>query len=898
MRNNIYAGLVVTLAILIAGLLPSCDKNTNTTTDVFNAIPENTSLVVRTENIDSVSAIIAQGNALADMFYSPKSEIAAPICCVIDSLKKAGFFGNHLHENAALAVRKDGNSGLCQLYVCTTDMADKNSEAATTDSLKHLESAESRIYNDCEIVKYKLQPSEKTLYISFINGLMLASSSQRYMEDAILCLTGAGRRISDDELFAKAFATSGKKELANVMISTKEFVNIFASELFEDNILVKTMNEIDSWASFDLITGKPFTLNGFDFPKSDSAGFTSIIRTQPAIEFTSLAVIPEKSAAYILMSFANPQAYDEALNNYLSSTGRLKDREKVVSAMNEAFGFDAKAKFYSLIKHEFAYVATESCDDEEKGVAVICGLQSQSAAEMELKGMVQDDNVTNLGEGFNGTVFKMPYDDIPAALFGELFANCRGNYVCCMNNFMIFANSIDDLRMIAKEITLNNTMKANLAHRDFRNNFATSSAMFAYFSFAQGPEMLKRIFSRQYASDIENQRYNIGSMGAIGIQMKEVDEMMYCNISLVESDQPAMMAQNQTSWETNIGTDLATKPFIVTNHDTGEKEIIVQDKDNVLYLLNSSGRETWHIQIDDRIIGNILQVDSYKNDKLQYIFSTKNKIYIVDRLGNFMPKFPLQLRAEATTPISVFDYENNRNYRIMVACEDKRVYVYDISGNLIKGWNFGEAENTINSEISHYVISTEDFIVFHDSYKAYFVARNGSPKMQFQTNFKFSDNNIYCDLSSSAKFVATDDHGTIHRFFKSNKQDSISIRQFSPKHNFVLGDIDYDSKPEYIFTDSTKIFVYDSSNKLLFDYDFGATVSKPYIYKFGRETKIGIIAGNGKIYLLNQNGTMHNGFPLNGTTPFSIYEAGGNDGTYNLLTGLSRGRLCNYKITK
>lgn len=897
MKNNIYAATLVALAIAIACSLVSCDKSTKQSADVFDAIPENSSLVVRTENIDSISSLIADGNKLMDMFYSPKSEIAAPICCVIDSLKKAGLFGNHLQENAALAIRKDGNSGLCQLYICVTDLTD-DSAATLTDSLKHIEASESRIYNDREIVKYKIMPSGKTLSISFINGLMLASSSQRYIEDAILCLTGAGRRQSDDELFAKAFATSGKKELANVMISTKEFVNIFASELFEDNDIVKTISETNSWASFDLVSGKPLTLNGFDFPKGDSTGFTSIIGTQPAIEFSSLAVIPEKSAAYILMSFANPQRYDEALNAYLSSNGRLKDREKIVSAMNDAFGLDAKERFYSLIKQEFAYVVTESSYDAEKGVVVICGLQSQSAAEMELRKMVSDDNVTSLGEGFNGTVFKMPYDDIPAALFGEIFANCRGKYVCCMNNFMVFANSIDDLRMIAKEITLNNTMKANLAHKDFRNNFATSSAMFAYFSFAQGPEMLKRIFSRQYAADIENQKYNIGGMGAIGIQMKEVDEMMYCNISLVESDQPAMMTQKQTSWETNIGTDLATKPFVVTNHDTGEKEIIVQDKNNVLYLINSSGREIWHIQIDDRIIGNISQVDSYKNDKLQYLFSTKNKIYIVDRLGNFMPKFPLQLRSEATTPVSVFDYENKRNYRIMVACEDKHVYVYDVSGNLIKGWNFGEAENTINSEILHYVISTEDFIVFHDSYKAYFVARNGSPKMQFQTNFRFSDNNIYCDLSSSAKFVTTDDHGTIHRFFKSNKQDSISIRQFSPKHNFVLGDIDSDSKPEYIFTDSTKIFVYNSSNKLLFEHDFGATASKPYLYKFGRETKIGIIAGNGKIYLINQNGTMHNGFPLDGTTPFSIYEAGDTDGTYNLLTGLSRGRLCNYKITK
>ncbi|MBQ2077615.1 MAG: hypothetical protein II471_08910, partial [Bacteroidales bacterium] len=210
MKNNIYAATLVALAIAIACSLVSCDKSTKQSADVFDAIPENSSLVVRTENIDSISSLIADGNKLMDMFYSPKSEIAAPICCVIDSLKKAGLFGNHLQENAALAIRKDGNSGLCQLYICGTDLTD-DSAATLTDSLKHIEASESRIYNDREIVKYRIMPSGKTLSISFINGLMLVSSSQRYIEDAILCLTGAGRRQSDDELFAKAFATSAKR---------------------------------------------------------------------------------------------------------------------------------------------------------------------------------------------------------------------------------------------------------------------------------------------------------------------------------------------------------------------------------------------------------------------------------------------------------------------------------------------------------------------------------------------------------------------------------------------------------------------------------------------------------------------------------------------------------------
>lgn len=892
MKYKIIALSLVLLGV-VTMMLVSCSNEKSAVSDVYDVIPDNSSLIISTSDIDSVSSLVSKDNALVAMLYSQKSELGMPICRVVDSLRDIDMFAGHLMQDAVVAVRKDGNSGLCQLYVCKTDAVDENSLAGLVDTLKH-KGLESRIFNEIEILKCRLSNSNSSVFVSFANGLALFSSSSRYMEDALQCLSGNGKRLKDDACFAKAFSASGKNELANVFVNTRRFSDIFSSELFDDNALVRNFRSIDGWLTLDMLSGSPVSFNGFQYAESDSSSFVSFVKSQPAIEFNAFSVIPERSSAYMLVSFADAQGYDNALSEYMESTGKLAERNRKVADMNKAFGFDAKAKFYSIVKREFAYIVCDNDANQERGVYVACGLHSQSAAELELRNMVPDENIRSLGDGAV-TVFSLPYDDIPVALFGDMFANCRGNYVFFIGNFMVFANSMDDIKALVRDVSLNNTMKASISHREFLGKFSTTSTIFLYYNFPCGTEMLKRVLSRQYSSDIDAKRSAIGNNGVCGVQFKCMDGLVFCNLSFGELDSKHI-AESEIIWETNIGAAVAMKPCFVKNHDTGENEILVQDKNNMLYLLDASGKEIWHVLIDAPIRSQIYQVDAYKNGKLQYLFSTADKIYLVDRLGNFVDRYPLVLRAETTVPVSVFDYDGNHNYRIFAACNDNKVYVYDISGNLLKGWDFAGTENLVNSEISHYSISSEDFIVFHDSYKVYFVARNGSEKLKFLTGFKFSDNAIYCDVSGTPKFVTTDENGMVRRFFKDNRQDSISLGEFSSKHHFAMKDIDLDGKADYIFVDSARLSVYGNNGKLLFDYGFDTDVSAPTFYRFGGQTRIGLVSADGQLYLFNTNGTLHEDFPLSGEVPFSICESEG--GNYSLVTGTGKGRIVNYRITK
>lgn len=51
---------------------------------------------------------------------------------------------------------------------------------------------------------------------------------------------------------------------------------------------------------------------------------------------------------------------------------------------------------------------------------------------------------------------------------------------------------------------------------------------------------------------------------------------------------------------------------------------------------------------------------------------------------NMLAISPVTLKADTKAGMALYDYDKNKNYRIFVPCADRRVYLYDIRGQLIK----------------------------------------------------------------------------------------------------------------------------------------------------------------------------------------------------------------------
>ena len=77
----------------------------------------------------------------------------------------------------------------------------------------------------------------------------------------------------------------------------------------------------------------------------------------------------------------------------------------------------------------------------------------------------------------------------------------------------------------------------------------------------------------------------------------------------------------QERFQIILDKDAHTLPRFVTNHRTGEREVVIQDTDNQLYLIGHDGKILWKKRLDSPIVGDIYQVDLFRNGFLQLAFN-------------------------------------------------------------------------------------------------------------------------------------------------------------------------------------------------------------------------------------------------------------------------------------
>ena len=195
-------------------------------------------------------------------------------------------------------------------------------------------------------------------------------------------------------------------------------------------------------------------------------------------------------------------------------------------------------------------------------------------------------------------------------------------------------------------------------------------------------------------------------------------------------------------FDVEIDEEIIMYPHFVKNHVTKNLDIVVQDAKNNLYLISKDGKVIWKKKINQPILGKISQIDIYKNGRLQLIFNTKNKIYVLDRNGNNVKQFPKTFNDPITQPLAVFDYDNNKNYRLLVT-QGSELLMYDKSGKKVSGFKYKKSINKISSKPKHFRILNKDFIVFKIGSKIKILNRKGRERINVNDDINFSNQNVF-----------------------------------------------------------------------------------------------------------------------------------------------------------
>jgi len=747
------------------------------------------------------------------------------------------------------------------------------------------------------------------------NGLLIISHSAILVEGAIRQLD-LDNPLNNQPEFKNVAITAGKNVDANLYINLRTVPRLL-SGLFSDIYRERLAGSDDLaiWSVLDVnLKYDALLLNGFTSINPDKNLFLNIFREQTPQRSEIQKVIPADFATYMAFELDNYSDFKKKYDNYLDIKGSLRNRQQAIRQVNENYGIDIERTFTDIIEQELALIVTDIKDislDENTFFAVRCKNQTLAMEALEsmleqissnkhlpFSQMVFEQTITN---DFKQKFYQIPLPDPGNYIAGSLFTGTNNNYCTFIDNYLIFGKSINALSEYVYLNMLQSTLGSDLDFNRLSDYLAARSNIHLLINISHATALMEKYLSVQSVMNLEKNLASLQKFKTFSYQLSMENNLVYNNSFLKYSAQ--VKEEPRTEWASRLDNSVAGKPSLVTNHYTNDREIFLQDQKNKIYLINNSGRVLWKMELQGKINSDIYQIDYYKNGKLQLMFSTENQIHLIDRNGNYIENYPLNLRAHATTGMAVFDYEGNRDYRIFVPETDHRIYAYDVKGTLLSGWDFDKTDDPVYQPVQHYRIGDKDYLVCTDKYNIYILDRRGQKRVNVKEHFPVSQrNNCILDkgsLNTDPRLVLTDTSGHVHFIYFTGETEELSLGNFSSGHYFNYQDLNGDGSKEFIFLDKNELTVINQDRSRLFSRMFHADISfKPAIYQFSdSDYKIGLtVADEQRIYLVNKDGSLYKGFPLAGSTMFSIGLFSSSSNNFNLVVGGSDNFLYNYSV--
>ena len=901
------------LVIILAGVYYFLQNNRHfKNNDAVKGIPVDAGIIIHISNIAEFSDLI-----LKEIDF--KKELTAfsltsktyKLAKKIDSLElfNTPVFKKIKDKQLYISFHLQGKNSIQTLLLTTSK--NRSEENNIVNWIKSLNNKgyiiHSKEYDASLIYSIKKPDKKDTYYLSLFQGLIIGSHSILMVESSIRQLQ-SGISLLSNSAFIKIYKTSSKNSPANLYINFSTVPGILNS-IFKDEkdqpAVLRSRNAL--WAELDVdVKPKEIELNGFIAGERKSLINELFSGMRPQASEIS-KVLPSNTRLFMSYSLESSEEFHKRFIKYLKDNGIESKYRNKLDRIKQKYHIDIDKEIFSFTENEMGLVFSDiDIKDPYNNSFLVVETRGRSFTLDKMFKILKAFNVsTSPLQTYrvdSDTSFPI-YRGLPQGLLKHIFywffPHIPQKYFALHDNYIIFADNVKSLQEFLYANVLKKTLSNKKSFTDFRENFPVRENLFLYSEIPFLASSLRNVLKGEYIDFSRSQFERLTKFYAGGIQITSTGDLLYTNI--YANYLPSRENEPQTVWQSLLDSTVINKPVLVKNHYTNEKELMVQDAKFNLYLLNNSGRLLWKKPLDGKILGTIQQIDFYRNNKLQYIFNTKNRIYLLDRNGNSVDRFPITLPSKATNGIAVMDYENNKDYRIFLATADKKVRLFDKKGNRITGWEFNKTEGVVAQPVQHFRSNSKDYIVFSDVHNIYILNRRGNTRVRTDKHIMASANSIFYiegQNTSKCRLITTSPKAEIITIdIPTGKTGSIKVLPETTEFGFTHFAQNGSYRYAFILPDKFKVF--DTTGKELVSRSFSNTMSLTIDrYQFASNNfKFGLLEQNDHhIYLLNSDGTIYKGFPLRGNSRFSIGFLKSSSSRFNLVVGGDNNYIYNYIV--
>ena len=858
---------ILILLLLVSFILFFGYKNykqlSEKTTSAFVLIPTNASLILQINDFENFSEKLN------------KSEIW-------EKCKQAHYINNlqndiHLLDSIINIFNKSEQRKIKTLFFSThkssyNDAAVLFSVSTTkkvnikdfASNFLQISSSEIRTHTYENETIFELTLRSRSYFMAEKEGVVFGSKSKVLMQDAIRQFSAKSNLLSNPA-FSKLKGTTSNNAIVNLYYNFNNLLDlseVYGNEKQKKNIF---LNHFSDWAATDIfIKNNSFFANGL-LHTNDKENFLSTLKNQKGASYDICKILPHNTSLLFEICINNVKSFTDKKDIFLQKHNAFYDWEKRKKYLQENHNFEIN-KFLKYVDNEIGIfnIYTKNKDDSQQSFSFMKVTDIQQSS-IFLSGLISGENKSEY-EGFS--IFNIAESNLIPFLFGDVFSVKENAFFVAIEDYFIFGNSSASLKYVINNYISKNTLSENKYFQNFQQQISGRSNLLFYVNPGKSVEKLSNVLNKKWRNLFLINEDSLQKFTAFSYQLNVGNPLFLNNIILFyDKDFKQELKQE---WYGQLDTTFAIKPQIISDYRTGKNQVFVQDNSNKIYLFSTSGEKLWEKQIHGKIMEGISQIDFYKNKKLQILFNTKKKIYIIDRLGHFVEGFPKDLPSNATNKHALFDYSKNKNYRIIIAIENGKLLNLDKKGDEVKGWGFKANSSSRSDKLQHFVVGGKDYILYPAKDKNLaLLARNGKIRVSYNPPSEFNSQALQVDKKGTLYGITFE--GKLWRGTLDGNTTEFPLPNLITNSKFLI------DKNTLIYSNEKSIFIVDEKFNLLHTFELANSIKD--IRTFNNNL---IIKTNTAIYVW-EDGKIKEGTPIE-TDGFTAVNDLDKDGKLNLIS--------------
>lgn len=705
------------------------------------------------------------------------------------------------------------------------------------------------------------------LCISEKRGWYFISDSPELLVKSV-ALVNSSNEFRESAEFRSLEKVSGKRSDAHVFVNFDKLKEIYPSKSAESySIIWQNPKSIASWTGLDLsIKSNELLLNGYSIPRDSGLSLMSIFEGQESVGMSIGDHFPYQTKSYYHLSLSNYSKYYQAWKDYLRSSKQWEAKAKAILKIEKGL----KQKPEEIHKKWWAGEMASLKTDDGKEYGLFLAQQGRESYRV-LSDIAHLSQPSMISMDYKNLKLKeINYPDFLRSQFGPWFPKSKKSYFAVVDELVIFSSSINDLKEYVDLLESGSILQKNESYHEFSDNLSKNTNFTFYVNRPESVADIINVFPKEEVSLLKEMSIFKKDMSGFSLQLNWKNKMVYTGIFAGLSGEKT---KKSSQWQVLADSDIVSGPFVVKDHTDASHKYIVFDDFRQMYLINEQGDIVWKKQLEENPISDVFEIDYYGNGKIQYLFNSENYIYLIDLTGSMVANYPVKLNSEASTGLSVIDYQNNKDYRILIPCMNGEVYNYKKDGSLLKDWKAKNTRKQIVKPMNHVVANSKDYLIAEaQNGNIMMFDRKGNTRLEIRKSFiNALGSDVYANRTNSkGMMITTDLEGRLMYIPEKGKVKSTVFGDFSKDHFFIYSDFSGNGNYDFIYLDGQELNVYDRLKKSYVNYIFEHPILiKPKLYSVSGRKILAVFDQQGEtLYLFNSEGLMTN--KIKGNTGYII----------------------------